>query len=85
MGAFKPLMMPPNGSYHGSIALWGGAPMKKRVSLSKKVDNFLFQVGFFPMVDLLTSSFDCKIQSFLIQLLHIRSVDNLEQKTRPVA
>ena len=32
------------------------------------------------MVDLLTYWFDCKIQSFLVQLLHIRSLDNLEQK-----
>ena len=27
MGAFKPLMLPPNGSYSGSIALRGGAPI----------------------------------------------------------
>ena len=43
MDAFKPLMMPPNGSYPSNIVLWGGAPMKKRVVVkANKVDNFLF-------------------------------------------
>ena len=42
MGAFKFLMLPPNGSYPGSIALRGGAPIKKRVVKPNKVDNFLF-------------------------------------------
>ena len=43
MADFKPLMLPPNGSYSGSIALRGGAPIKKRVVVKpNKVDNFLF-------------------------------------------
>ena len=54
MGAFKPcchLM----GFTPSSKAMWGGAPMKKRVVVkTKKVDNFLFLVSFFSKVDLLT-------------------------------
>ena len=34
MGAFKTLMLPPNGSYPSSIALRGGAPIKKELSLN---------------------------------------------------
>ena len=85
MDAFKPLMLPPNGSYPGSIALRDGDPIKKRVVVKpNKVDTFLFQVSFFPIVDLLAEYSLCLTarSKFLVQLLHIMSLDNLEQKER---
>ena len=53
MGAFKPLMLPLRWVLPSSIAMWGGAPMKKRAVIKpNKVDIFLFLVSFFRMVDL---------------------------------
>ena len=49
-GSYPP---PPSPTHTLSKAMWGGVPIKKRDVKPNRVENFLFFVSFFSMVDLL--------------------------------
>ena len=72
MGTFKPLMLPLYGSYPASIAIWGGAPIRRVVVKPNKVDNFSFLGKLLPhgRSSRIKSSLSARSQ-VLVQLLHI--------------